>query len=83
MIVSFGFSYLQTDDEYYLFESEVITIWQCNFIKKNVPVGAFELIQWRHNERDSVWNHQPSRVFTQPFSRAQIKENIKAPRHWP
>ena len=24
-----------------------------------------------------------SRVFTQPFIRAQIKENIKAPRHWP
>ena len=24
-----------------------------------------------------------SRLFTQPFIRAQIKENIKAPRHWP
>ena len=24
-----------------------------------------------------------SRVFTQPFIQAQIKENIKAPRHWP
>ena len=24
-----------------------------------------------------------SRMFTQPFIRAQIKENIKAPRHWP
>ena len=22
-------------------------------------------------------------MFTQPFIRAQIKENIKAPRHWP
>ena len=22
-------------------------------------------------------------VYTQPFVRAQIKENIKAPRHWP
>ena len=24
-----------------------------------------------------------SRLFTQPFIRAQIKEYIKAPRHWP
>ena len=24
-----------------------------------------------------------SRLFTEPFIRAQIKENIKAPRHWP
>ena len=24
-----------------------------------------------------------SRLFTQPFIKAQIKENIKAPRHWP
>ena len=24
----------------------------------------------------------PSRLFVQPFGQAQIKENIKAPRHW-
>ena len=24
-----------------------------------------------------------SRLFTQPFIQTQIKENIKAPRHWP
>ena len=24
-----------------------------------------------------------SRLFTQPFIQAEIKENIKAPRHWP
>ena len=35
--------------------------------------------EWRYNERDGVSNHQ----FTQPFILAQIKENIKAPRHWP
>ena len=29
-------------------------------------------LQWRHNGHDSVSNHQ-----------TQIKENIKAPRHWP
>ena len=29
-------------------------------------------LQWRHNERDGV-----------SFVQAQIKENMKAPRHWP
>ena len=24
-----------------------------------------------------------SRLFTQPFIQAQVKENIKAPHHWP
>ena len=38
---------------------------------------------WRHNGRDGVSNHQISRLFTQPSIQAQIKENVKAPRHWP
>ena len=28
-------------------------------------------------------NSPASRMFTQPFIQAQIKENIYAPRHWP
>ena len=35
-----------------------------------------ELARWR-------FKSPASRLFTQPFIRAQIKENIKAPRHWP
>ena len=34
-------------------------------------------LQSRHNEHDA------SRLFAQLFVQAQIKENIKAPRHWP
>ena len=34
---------------------------------------------WSCNERDGVSKTPASRLFTQPF----IKENIKAPRHWP
>ena len=41
------------------------------------------LLQWRHNERHCVSKLPASRLFTQPFIQAQIKENIKAPRHWP
>ena len=36
------------------------------------------ILQWRHNKRDGVSNHQP-----QPFIQVQFKENIKAPRHGP
>ena len=42
-----------------------------------------ESLQWRHN---MVWWRLKSpalRLFAQPFIRAQIKENIKALRHWP
>ena len=38
----------------------------------------FLTLQWRHNGLDSVSNHQPHHFYS-----AQIKENIKAPRHWP
>ena len=40
-------------------------------------------LQWRHNQRESVSNHRRLDLFAQPFIRVQIKENIKAPRHWP
>ena len=40
-------------------------------------------LQWRHNEHDCVSNHQPHHcLLSRPFIRAQIKGNIKAPRHW-
>ena len=39
-------------------------------------------LQWRHNEPDGV-KSPASRLFTQPFINVQIKENLKAPRHWP
>ena len=33
---------------------------------------------------DAMASQPPvSRLFTLPFVQAQIKENIKAPRHWP
>ena len=41
-------------------------------------------IKVTYNGRDSVSNHHAaSLLFTQPFIQTQIKENIKAPRHWP
>ena len=40
-------------------------------------------LQWRHNGRDGVSNHQPHYCLLNRLFKAQIKENIKAPRHWP
>ena len=40
-------------------------------------------LQWRHSGRDGVSKLPAPRLFTQRFIQAQIKENIKAPRHWP
>ena len=40
-------------------------------------------LQRRHNERDVVSNHQPHDCLLKRLLKAQIKENIKAPRHWP
>ena len=40
-----------------------------------------QTLQWRHNGRDAVSN-PASPFFTHSFIQAQIKENIKAPRHW-
>ena len=40
-------------------------------------------LQWRHNGRDCVSNHQPHDCYTQAFIQAHIRENIIVPRHWP
>ena len=40
-------------------------------------------LQWRHNERDGVSNHQRLDCLLNRLFKVQIKENIKAPRHWP
>ena len=40
-------------------------------------------LQWCHNERDGVSNHQPHHCLLNRLFKVQIKESIKAPRHWP
>ena len=40
-------------------------------------------LQWRYNEHDGVSNHQPNDCLLNRSLKAQIKENTKAPRHWP
>ena len=40
-------------------------------------------LKWRHNERDVFSNHQPHHCLLNRLFKAQIKENIEAPLHWP
>ena len=45
---------------------------------------ALRSLQWRHNDYGGVSNHQPHGcLLNRVFFQAQIKENIKDPRHWP
>ena len=39
-------------------------------------------LQWLHNDRNGVGNHQPHDCLLNRLFKAQIKENIKALRHW-
>ena len=40
-------------------------------------------LHWHHNECDGVSNHQHHDCLLNRLFKVQIKENIKAPRHWP
>ena len=55
----------------------------CQSICRNSDDYIRISLQWRHNERDGVSNHQPHECLLDRLSKAQIKENIKAPRDWP
>ena len=46
------------------------------------PYIILHPLQWRHNGRDSVSNHQPHDCLLNRYSEAD-QRNIKAPRHWP
>ena len=46
-------------------------------------VSLCNTLQWRHNGRVKRLKSPASRLFTQSFIQTQIKENIKAPHHWP
>ena len=48
--------------------------------QRSLPVHVHLPLQLRHNEGDGVSNN---RRLDQPFVQAQIKEDIKVPRHWP
>ena len=57
----------------------------CNYGGITTNTACFYCVwtlQWRHNERYGVSNHQPQDQ-PQPFIQAQSKENINAPRHRP
>ena len=55
--------------------------WLANII--DAFVFMMSIIYHHHySEHDCVSNHLHIDLFAQPFVQAQIKENIKAPRHW-
>ena len=63
------------------FEVCLMSVWTNCWISS--PVAVVWALLWRHNGRDGVSNHQPHDCLLNRLFRVQIKENIKAPRHWP
>ena len=58
------------------------------FNNHNGPKVAVSLkwchtLLWRHNGPGSVSNHQPRDCLFNRLFRRRVKEDIKAPRHWP
>ena len=50
----------------------------------NCLIEREHTIQWRHNGRYGVSNHQPHDcLLNRLCMRRSIKENVKTPRHWP
>ena len=46
-------------------------------------LGLLYSLQWRHNGRDSVWNHQPHDCLLNRLLRRRSKKTSNFPRHWP
>ena len=66
--------------------------WRCitslkglQLIIQNIVVNWHHTgkLQWRHNECDGVSNHWPHDCLLNRLFKLQIKENTKAPCHWP
>ena len=51
------------------------------FVEIHIPIKT--PLQWRHDGRDGVSNHQPDDCLLNPLFKRRSKKNIKAPRHWP
>ena len=82
-----GFWWMLLDIRHQFMKYINLVIHSCRFILDVnhcvVSEENTEILQWRHNERDGVSNHQPHECLLNRLFKAQIKENIKAPRHWP
>ena len=59
----------------------------CSFVLvvEVFPECVYSSVLWRYSVGVMRWRLKSpvSRLFTQPFIQAQIKENVIGPRHWP
>ena len=68
---------------YYRFRIQYSFNDQVFIAQFNLLYSSLSTLQWRQNEHDGVSNHQPRDCLLNRLFKAQIKENIKVPRHWP
>ena len=72
-----------TFDKYSTFKYISLEIILLTLSFRELPQFRSASLKWRHNEGNGVSNHQPHDCLLNRFFKAQIKENIKAPRHLP
>ena len=53
------------------------------WLRNNIPQKPLDVIHYGDVIMSTRLKSPAFRLFTQPFVQVQIKENIKAPRHWP
>ena len=72
----FGITYDVTTRKYFFASLALCQGRTSNMVTSSVMIVTSYWAWWRLKP-------PASRLFTQPFVQVQIKENIKAPRHWP
>ena len=60
-----------------------VNIWVILVVNIFSLLCVYVSLQWRHNERDGVWNHRRLNCLLNCYFRRRSQQNIKAPPHWP
>ena len=60
-------------------DADIVSMSCCLMIR----LWVRDTLQWRHNECDGVSHHRHLHCLLKCFFQTQIKENVKAPSHWP
>ena len=60
-----------------------VNIWVILVVNIFSLLCVYVSLQWRHNERDCVWNHRRLNCLLNCYFRRRSQQNIKAPPHWP
>ena len=73
---------LNFSNETYRFERKKAVFVDAYMSEEEHGCNDMITLQWRHNERDCVSNHQPYDCLLMHLFRRRSKKKMKAPSHW-